>query len=303
VAGSRIPDAGARARPETRTERTRVSEVSVEPRGQPRGRESARTEDVVAVEEPLEIRVAGETVATLMRTPGDDHRLALGFLFAEGVLASADDVSAVYHCGRPDHEGFGNAIELAPSSASGVDWDRLDGAKRGFAATSACGVCGRRAVDDLVAGLVPPAPGFALPASAVAARVEELRALQPVFAATGGAHVAALWARDGNLVAAHEDVGRHNAVDKVVGALLIAQADARRAGRIAPEPGILAVSSRAGFEVVQKAARARVAIVATVSAPTSLAVQLALAAGLTLAAFVRGGGMNVYAGGERIVEG
>jgi FdhD protein len=278
--------------------------VAIARRGEARGRDPARTEDVVAVEEPLEIRVAGETVGVLMRTPGDDHRLALGFLFAEGVLTSADDVSAVYHCGRPDDEGFGNAIELAPSSSRGLDWERLDGAKRGFAATSsACGVCGRRAVDDLVVGLVPPAPGYALTASAVAARVEELRELQPVFAATGGAHVAALWARDGSLVAAHEDVGRHNAVDKVVGALLLASAEARRAGRAAPEPGVLAVSSRAGLEVVQKAARARVAIVATVSAPTSLAVQLASAAGLTLAAFVRGGGMNVYAGGERITEG
>jgi FdhD protein len=283
--------------PDGRAVRTRVAEVRVARRGDARGRDPARTEDVVAVEEPLEIRVAGETVGVLMRTPGDDHRLALGFLFAEGVLTSADDVSAVYHCGRPDDEGYGNAIELAPSSARGLDWGRLDGAKRGFAATSACGVCGRRAVDDLVEGLVPPAPGFSLPASAVAARVEELRQLQPVFVATGGAHVAALWARDGSLVASHEDVGRHNAVDKVIGALLLAQADAR------PEPGILAVSSRAGLEVVQKAARARVPIVATVSAPTSLAVQLAGAAGVTLAAFVRGGGMNVYAGGERIGEG
>jgi len=288
---------------EPRAVRTRLAEVPVARRGQPRGRDPGSTDDVVAVEEPLEIRVAGEVVGVLMRTPGDDHRLALGFLFAERVLGSADDVTAVYHCGRPDDEGFGNAIELAPSSSRGLDWSRLDGARRPFASTSACGVCGRRAVEDLVEGLVPPEPGFALPASAVAARVEELRQLQPVFAATGGAHVAALWARDGTLVAAHEDVGRHNAVDKVVGALLLAQAEARRAGRAAPQPGILAVSSRAGLEVVQKAARARVAIVATVSAPTSLAVQLAGAAGITLAAFVRGGGMNVYAGGERIAEG
>jgi FdhD protein len=286
---------------DARGPRIRVAEVPVARRGRASPRD--RGADVVAVEEPLEIRVAGEPVATLMRTPGDDHRLALGFLFGEGVLSSADDVSAVYHCGRPDDEGYGNAIELAPSSSTGLSWERLDGARRSFAATSACGVCGRRAVDDLVSGLVPPLPGFALAASAVAARVEELRAHQPVFGATGGAHVAALWSRDGALLAAHEDVGRHNAVDKVVGGLLLARAEARRAGAAPPEPGILAVSSRAGLEVVQKAARARVPIVATVSAPTSLAVQLAGAAGLTLAAFVRAGGMNVYSGLERIREG
>jgi FdhD protein len=284
--------------------RVRLAEVAVARRGRAGPATGpAPGEDVVAVEEPLEIRIAGEPVATLMRLPGDDHRLALGFLFAEGVLSSADDVSAVYHCGRPDEEGYGNAIELAPSSSTGLSWERLDRARRTFTATSACGVCGREAVADLVCGLVPPDPGFALPASAVAARVEELRQHQPVFRATGGAHVAALWARDGALVAAHEDVGRHNAVDKVVGALLVARAEARRAGAPPPQPGILAVSSRAGLEVVQKAARARIPVVATVSAPTSLAVELAAQAGLTLAAFVRGGGMNVYAGAERITDG
>jgi FdhD protein len=124
-----------------------------------------------------------------------------------------------------------------------------------------------------------------------------------VFERTGGAHVAALWDRTGTLVATHEDVGRHNAVDKVVGALLVAQLEARRAGRPPPEPALLCVSSRAGVEIVQKAAKARVPVVATVSAPTSLAVELALRGGITLAAFVRQGGMNVYSGGERIQEG
>jgi FdhD protein len=289
---------------EPRAVRTRLAEVAVARRGWVKpGQDPARTEDVVAVEEPLEIRVGGETVGVLMRTPGDDHRLALGFLFAEGVLASAEDVSAIYHCGRPDEEGYGNLIELAPSSSTGLDWDRLDGARRPFAASSACGVCGRQGVEDLVRDLQRPAPGFTVSVAEVSARIESLRVNQPVFEATGGAHVAALWARDGALVAAHEDVGRHNAVDKVVGALLLAQLEARRAGRPVPVPGLLAVSSRAGVEVVQKAARAGVAVVATVSAPTSLAVQLARMAGLTLAAFVRGGGMNVYTCGERIVEG
>lgn len=252
--------------------------------------------DLVALEEPLEVRLAGERVGLLMRTPGDDHRLALGYLFSEGIIASAACVSAVYHCGRPGEEAYGNTIDVAPSSSARIDWERLDAARRDVPASSACGVCGRSAIDDLVAGLVPPDPIAPLPAMRVAEKVAALRDHQPVFAATGATHVAALWTADGELIAAHEDVGRHNAVDKVLGALLVARARVPSA----PAPALLTVSSRAGFEVVQKAARARIPIVATVSAPTSLALSLARAAGLTLAGFVRPGRMNVYTGAERI---
>jgi FdhD protein len=252
--------------------------------------------DLVALEEPLEIRIAGETVGVLMRTPGDDHRLALGWLFSEGIVGSASEFSAVYHCGRPGDESYGSAIELAPASGARIDWERIEGTKRGFASSSACGVCGRKAVEDLVAGLVAPEPIPPIPAALVGERVDALRHHQPVFAATGGTHVAALWDRDGALIAAHEDVGRHNAVDKVVGALLLARAEAPPG----PRPALLTVSSRAGLEIVQKAARARIPIVATVSAPTSLAIELARASGLTLAGFVRPGRMNVYAGAERL---
>jgi FdhD protein len=255
--------------------------------------------DLVALEEPLEIRIAGETVGVLMRTPGDDHRLALGFLFSEGIVQSASEFSAVYHCGRPGDEAYGSAIELAPASDARIDWERIDGTKRSFASSSACGVCGRRAVEDLVAGLVAPEPIAPIPAALVGEKVAALRDHQPVFTATGGTHVAALWTRDGTLIAAHEDVGRHNAVDKVVGALLLARAEAP-AGSPGPTPAVLTVSSRAGLEIVQKAARARIPIVATVSAPTSLAIELARASGLTLAGFVRPGRMNVYAGAERL---
>lgn len=250
--------------------------------------------DLVALEEPLEVRLAGERVGLLMRTPGDDHRLALGYLFSEGIISSAACVSAVYHCGRPGDEAYGNTIEVAPSSSARIDWERVDASRRDASASSACGVCGRSAVDDLVAGLLPPDPIAPLPAALVAEKVAALRDHQPVFAATGATHVAALWTRDGALIAAHEDVGRHNAVDKVLGALLVARAHAPSV------PALLTVSSRAGFEVVQKAARARIPVVATVSAPTSLALSLARAAGLTLAGFVRPGRMNVYTGAERI---
>jgi FdhD protein len=251
--------------------------------------------DLVAVEEPLEIRLAGDTVATVMRTPGDDHRLALGYLYAEGVLRSAADVTTISHCGRPGADGYGNVIDVVPASQAAIDWERFDASRRGGTTSSACGVCGRAAISDLLAGFPPMAAGAPVPAARVAAAVEALREHQPAFDVTGGAHCAALFARGGRLIAAHEDVGRHNAVDKVVGALLV-----HRTRSAPPEPEVLAVSGRAGFEIVQKAARAGIPVVASVSAPTSLAVELASASGVTLAGFVRGSGMNLYSSPERI---
>jgi FdhD protein len=271
----------------------RVAEAAVH-------RASGPVPDLVAIEEPLELRVGGDPLGVLMRTPGDDHRLALGFLFSERIIGSAADVTTIHHCGRPGAEGYGNAIEVTPASRGRIDWERLDGARRGFSGGSACGACGRQTVADLLEGLEPPAAGPVLDAEAVTAAVDALRDHQPVFEVTGATHAAALWDREGVLVAAHEDVGRHNAVDKVVGALLLAREEARGRGGRLPEPGILAVTSRAGLDVLQKAARARVPVVATVSAPTSLGVELASRAGLTLAGFVRGGRMNVYTGRERI---
>jgi FdhD protein len=251
--------------------------------------------DLVAVEEPLEIRLAGETVAVIMRTPGEDHRLALGFLFGEGIIRGAEDASAIFHCGRLGEEGYGNVIELAPASGSQIDWARLDTSRRGGVTSSACGVCGRSAVDDLLAGCRPLEPGPVLPLASVGQAMDRMRRQQPTFQATGGTHAAALWDAQGALIAAHEDVGRHNAVDKVVGALLLARA----AGPVAT-PAILTMSGRGGFEIVQKAARAGVPVVACVSAPTTLAVAVAQAAGVTLCGFVRGDRMNVYAHAGRL---
>lgn len=258
-------------------------------------RPAAAEEDLVAVEEPLEIRLAGETVAVIMRTPGEDHLLALGYLFGEGLIARAEDAAAVYHCGRLGDEGYGNSVEVAPASGARIAWDRLDASRRGGVTSSACGVCGRAAVDDLLAGVAPLAGGDPVPAAAVTAAMAALRRHQPTFEATGGTHAAALWDAAGGLIAAHEDVGRHNAVDKVVGALLLARARGAR-----PAPAVLAMSGRGGFEIVQKAARAGVPVVACVSAPTTLAVAVARAAGVALCGFVRGDRMNVYAGAERL---
>jgi FdhD protein len=279
VAGIASPAVGRRAAP-----------LPVRHAGQ-----AAPSDDLVAVEEPLEIRLAGETVAVVMRSPGDDHLLALGYLYGEGIIGGAADVCAIFHCGRPGDEGYGNTVEVSPASGARIAWARLDASRRVGVTTSACGVCGRAAVEDLLSGLAPMPLGPPIGEAEIAGAVAALRRHQPTWDATGGTHAAALLARGGALLAAHEDVGRHNAVDKVVGALLLARA----AGATA-EPAVLAMSGRGGFEIVQKAARAGVPVVACVSAPTTLAVEVARAAGVTLCCFVRGERLNVYAGGERL---
>ena len=252
-------------------------------------------DDVVA-EEPLEIRAQGETLAITMRTPGADRELAVGFLFAEGVIGSRDEVGRVAHCGRPDQEGYGNTIDVVPGPGVSLDIERISATRRGTLTTAACGVCGRRTVDDVIARCAPLPVGRAtIAAASILAAVESLRARQPNFARTGGIHGAALHDAQGNVLAAFEDIGRHNAVDKVVGALLLA-------GRIpGADAALLVVSGRASYEVVQKASAARVPVIASVSAASSLAVDLARATGITLCGFVRKGTMTVYAHADRIV--
>ena len=256
---------------------------------------SAAAEDEIVAEEPLEIRAAGETMAITMRTPGADRELALGFLFAEGVIASRDDVGSVAHCGRPDQEGFGNTIDVRPGAGVSLDLDRLSATRRGTLTTAACGVCGRRSVDDVIARCVAQKVATAMIASAMISQaVASLRKLQPNFTRTGGIHAAALHDAGGEVLAAFEDIGRHNALDKVVGKLLLE-------GRIpGNEAVLLVVSGRASFEVVQKASAANIPVIASVSAASSLAVDMARAAGITLCGFVRDGKMTVYSHPERI---
>jgi FdhD protein len=255
--------------------------------------------DWLAVEEPLEVRVDGEPLATILRTPGHDARLALGFLFSEGIVAGIDDVGTIAHCERLGDEARGNVIDvrsgpgvlLAPELAPG----------RATAVNASCGVCGRRTIADLCAraGALPE-DGTTVAAGLVAAMMERLSAAMPAFQRTGGIHGAAAFTASGEMLACHEDVGRHNAVDKTVGALLLARrcgAGARAEGR----PAVLCVSGRAGFEIVQKAAVARIPVVASVSAASSLSVDLARESGLTLASFVRGGRLSIYSCAARIV--
>jgi len=257
-------------------------------------------DDFVAVEEPLEIRVSTDTVAITMRTPGDDERLALGFLFSEGIIKSAADVGTAAYCGRPGEEGYGNVIEVTPAGGAQLLIEKLESSRRGTLTTSACGVCGRRSIDDLVAltGTVPDGPPVS--ARLISSAPERLTAAQPNFKLTGGVHAAMVLTADGEVLATAEDVGRHNAVDKVIGALL--QKDRVPARRGMGAPAVLFVSGRASFEIIQKAAVAKLAVVASVSAASSLAIDLATRTGLTLATFVRGGRFNLCTRPDRVTE-
>jgi FdhD protein len=248
--------------------------------------------DQLAVEEPLEIRIAGDPVAVTMRTPGHDRELAIGFLFSEGIIQSIADVGGLAHCGRPGDEAYENTLEIRAAPGAVLDpGGELQ--RRGTLTTSACGVCGRRTIDDLLARCTPvpasrPRPTLAL----LRGSVDRLRGRQPGYERSGGLHAAALLDAEGTVLAAHEDVGRHNAVDKVIGARLLAAA-ATAADPFAAAC-VLVVSGRISFEIVQKACVAGVPAVCGISAPTSLAVDLADRCQLVLAGFVRDGGLNLY---------
>ncbi len=273
-----------------RTARRRVTRICI---GEPGTSERA---DLLAAEEPLGIRIAGQAVSLTMRTPGDDIELAAGFLFSEGVISSAGDIRSIRicdgsQCGH-DHEAgdaIGNIadVELRPPLASGP--------RRNFLTSSACGVCGKSSIAEL------RVPGryrldedqFQVPAAVLAGLPGALRGAQRVFDRTGGLHAAGLFSSAGELLAVREDVGRHNAVDKIVGWAL-------QAGLLPLRRTVLMVSGRASFELVQKAVLAGIPVLAAVSAPSSLAAELADDAGLTLAGFVRGESMNIYTGPQRV---
>lgn len=264
-----------------------VSAVSVQvKRWQTASRSFATVTDHVAVESPLEVRVGNESLATTMRTPGHDEELVAGLLWAEGLLCSpADLLGIAVQASGATTMGAGDIAHA--TLVSTADVTALQRSKRGSLTSAACGVCGRGAIDDLVAALVPVLPLVPLDAAMLARLPDVLRKHQTVFAQTGGLHGAAVVDAAGVVLAAREDVGRHNAVDKAVGRMVLDH-------RI-PSPGhILVVSGRTSFEIVQKAVRAGVAAVVGVSAPSSLAVQLASTFGVALIGFARNGDCNVY---------
>ncbi|MBW3627923.1 MAG: formate dehydrogenase accessory sulfurtransferase FdhD [Gemmatimonadetes bacterium] len=256
----------------------------------------ARSEgrDALATEEPLEIRVAradGTILPTsvTMRTPGADFELAAGFLFAEGVLDDASHVLAIRYCVDGEQRYNRVTVHVAPQApAPDVSL------QRNFYTTSSCGVCGKQSIEAALAvGCAPIASEVSVSAATLLTLPARLRAAQKLFDSTGGLHAAALFDLTGDLLRVREDVGRHNAMDKLVGASLLA-------GELPVQARLMLVSGRLSFELVQKAARAGVPILAGVSAPSSLAVELADQVGMTLVGFLREGSFNVYAGGERV---
>ena len=256
--------------------------------------------DFLAAEEPLGIRVNGSALSMTMRTPGDDVELAAGFLVSEAIVSSPADIVEIKLCDGAScghdhsHDDLGNIadVRLAPGVAVAA------GARRNFMTTSACGVCGKTSIQDICvlpqAALSGDETRFS--PAVLATLPDRLRGAQRVFERTGGLHAAGLFTQAGDLVAVREDVGRHNAVDKIIGWALLA-------GRLPLHGHVLLVSGRASFELVQKAVLAGIPLLAAVSAPSSLAAELAEEAGLTLVGFLRGQSMNVYCGGHRLMAG
>lgn len=281
----------------TSTVRRDVEQVAVAPGGAAR----RIRRDVLATEEPLEIRVvshggAAERVAVTMRTPGADFELAAGFLFGEGLVDAPEHVRAIRYCVDVGLDGGQQFNVVNVHLAPGVAWDP-EALRRNFYTSSSCGVCGKASVEAVLGSACARVDGDAHVApSTLAGLPDSLRGAQAVFRRTGGLHAAGLFSAAGELLRVREDVGRHNAMDKLVGAALLA-------GELPLRDHVALMSGRLSFELVQKAARAGVSVLAGVSAPSSLAVELAGQTGMTLVGFLRGERFNVYAGGERIAEG
>ena len=250
-------------------------------------------DDVAAVEEPLEVRLHDRSFAVIMRTPGQDRALAAGFLLAEGVITGNDDLGAVEHCRHPDHPDVHNVVNVFLVGDAAAKLPEILAGRRNVLATSSCGICGRVSIESLQTRATPLNISGSISRQVLHRLPEELRARQPLFDETGALHAAALFTCEGECVAIAEDVGRHNAVDKVVGQMLL---DSRL-----PLVGhALVVSGRTSYEIVQKAWLAGVGIVSSVSAPSSLAIALAEQAGITLVGFARGSGFNIYSHASRV---
>jgi FdhD protein len=262
------------------------------------GDSSAPFQDLLAVEEPLEIRLGGRSISITMRTPGHDFELAAGFLFSEGILREASQIREINwsHMADGNMGGnprqLGNSVDVELNPGVEVDLDRL---QRHFYTTSSCGVCGKASIEAIEAQGCPVLPRNSpvVETGVIHLLPDALRSAQPVFERTGGLHAAALFSLTGQLELLREDVGRHNAVDKVIGAEMLA-------GHTPLSNHLLFVSSRASFELVQKALMAGIPVLAAVGAPSSLAVETAQRFNLTLLGFVRDSRFNIYSGASRI---
>ncbi|GGR24775.1 formate dehydrogenase accessory sulfurtransferase FdhD [Streptomyces roseolus] len=270
------------------TERRRVTRI--------RGGAVSTRPDTLVAEEPLEIRLNGKPLAITMRTPGDDFALAAGFLVSEGVLASAADVRSIVYCAGAKEDGTNTYNVVDVKLAPGVAVPDIT-LERNVYTTSSCGLCGKASLDAVRTTArfpIADTPPVRVSPALLSGLPDRLRAAQKVFDTTGGLHAAALFTEDGELLDVREDVGRHNAVDKLVGRAL-------REDLLPLDRAVLLVSGRASFELAQKAVMAGIPMLAAVSAPSSLAVDLAAEAGLTLVGFLRGPDMNVYTHPDRVM--
>ncbi len=264
---------------------TRMTINEVRPSGS-----RVETDDLVATEEPLEIRIDGRSLAVLMRTPGRDRALAAGFLCSEGMVDSPDAIIDITRCESRTEATDPNVINVMLDPGVEFEWDRL---KRNTFASSSCGVCGKATIESIRLQFPAIEGEWSVEPEVVSRLPDALRKAQPVFDQTGGLHAAGLFDRNGHLTDLHEDVGRHNAVDKLVGTRFL-QND------LPLNESILLLSGRISFEVMQKALSAGIAMVAAISAPTSLAISFARESGQTLIGFLRDNRMNLYANPERI---
>jgi len=254
---------------------------------------ATRKDDFLAAEEPLEIRIGKNPLSVTMRTPGHDVELAAGFLFTEGLVQRREQIVALENVTSEDDGKRGNVVRAELSSEALPDFDKL---RRHFFAASSCGICGKASIDAVRSRLLRiPNPDFRVAPNLLVSLPEALRSAQDVFERTGGLHAAALFDSGGKLLIVREDIGRHNAVDKIIGWALLND-------RIPLSDCVLLVSGRGGFEIIQKAIVAGIPVVASVSAPSSLAVQLARELRLTLIGFLRGNRFVVYAGDDRVAK-
>ncbi len=255
-----------------------------------RGQQIQRVNDVVATEEPLEIRVEGRSLAVVMRTPGHDEELTAGFLLTEGIIQEASQIFELSVCPSRS-EGKGNVADVLLAGVK-MDWDSLT---RHVFSGSSCGVCGKATVESVFQKFAPVTADWQVSSELLLGLPEKLRAAQSTFDQTGGLHASALFDLEGNLIVLREDVGRHNALDKVLGYALTS-------GMLPLSRCVLMVSGRVSFEIMQKALAGGIPLVAAVSAPSSLGVQFAKGSNQTLVGFLRGDRMNVYAGRERVTH-
>jgi len=255
------------------------------------GTQSQHTDDQLAIEEPLEIRIGAEPLATTMRTPGHDAELAAGFCLTEGIIELADDIESIEPCRVAE---YGNVVTVTlTDEAMAARKEQIASTRRELYMSSSCGICGKQSIDRIQRKLTPITSALIITPALLAALPQRMRQAQPTFDTTGGLHACALFTSDGELRILREDVGRHNAMDKLIGSALLT-------ALLPLSQSILLVSGRASFELIQKAAVAGVPILAAVGAPSSLAVDLAQEAGMTLIGFLREERMNIYTHAQRV---